>query len=255
MFLIVAKQLRWWTTSWTIPSTGFPGPAKMSDSTFASRWNGIHMWLTVNHFTEWKYWFTMRRASRSHRWRPPRLANRVMIWQLRLYHRWLSVSRAFDRCRRNKGIACLTMRCVRCLVEWAGGSGFRFGNEFQLLLFAAHTENHQKVQLSIMYDGMHGGYDFEQMRLSAVLLSWIRWDAWLICESPIHWASHFSDMRLFAKKFRQCSLHDVKCLRDNRREFWSRFQNTFGLLLTPFIHCRRFFKFETTGKCSCFKRD
>lgn len=30
--------------------------------------------------------------------------------------------------------------------------------------------------------------------------------------------SLISDMRAYSKKYRQCSLHDVKCLRDNRRE-------------------------------------
>lgn len=25
------------------------------------------------------------------------------------------------------------------------------------------------------------------------------------------------DLKIYAKKYRQCSLHDVKCLRDNRR--------------------------------------
>lgn len=28
----------------------------------------------------------------------------------------------------------------------------------------------------------------------------------------------FSDIRVYAKRYRQCSLHDVKCLRDNRRK-------------------------------------
>lgn len=28
-----------------------------------------------------------------------------------------------------------------------------------------------------------------------------------------------SNMKAYSKKYRQCSLHDVKCLRDNRRKF------------------------------------
>lgn len=54
-------------------------------------------------------------------------------------------------------------------------------------------------------------------------------------------------MKAYSKKYRQCSLHDVKCLRDNRRKF-----NMVKVWYLRFIiylqlFCRRIFKFEATG--------
>lgn len=42
----------------------------------------------------------------------------------------------------------------------------------------------------------------------------------------------FADMRAYSKKYRQCSLHDVKCLRDNRRKIPKCSWQSFSLLFS-----------------------
>lgn len=147
-----------------------------------------------------------------------------MIWRSLFCHQLLSASQESDHCHRHNGIVYLSMRWVSIVffqdpIQSIYMQILRNHITFcQKKLRTTNKYSFQSCMTECTVDTILNKCDclpFYYPESSKLIYSF-----WALFQSKsMNYFFWIVDMKAYSKKYRQCSLHDVKCLRDNRRKF------------------------------------